>query len=161
MNHITTLVLQENRDIQHGKLFKIMQEALRLGYEIVVIRINPTVKERQTFNEENIIKASGIMIIGCSCSDELNKLVDFVEAIKFWHISKIQFLFGKAGFFRRMCESELSARLKLKDLQNNTYIKAYGEFLIGGIDPLDDDLNISGTEAMEDIVAKVNQQNAG
>ncbi len=75
-----------------------------------------------------------------------------INNIGLLHITKMRVLIGTPDLPNVLGEKYASLRLKDEVVRKNDWPTDVKEHILGGLDPLDDDINIAGTQVVREIV---------
>lgn len=149
-DHIKTLTLKE--DPQRDLLRALFTQILDRSLSVIVVRMSPGFLEKRHYEGQILVRSRSVVLLSFTLRDQLPQLMDLINNIRPLHISKLHVLLGTSDLPNVLREKYASLRLKDEVVRKNDWPTDVKEHILGGLDPLDDDINIAGTQVIREIV---------
>jgi hypothetical protein len=150
--HIDTLTRGD--DPKHKILEELCRGILDESFSIVIVRIRPSLKERRQLKGQTLASGHGVWVLSFTRPEQVPEIMHLINIVGHLHVSRIQIVIGTASLPAAIREKYESACLSSDLVRSSRWLQGIEEFIAGAIDPLDDDLNISGSQALRKIVGK-------
>lgn len=153
-DHITTLTMEsKERKVLQEQLRRVLYLIVNNGYCVIAVRINPGIFVRNRHRAEAFLSIPKIQFFAGNNAHEIDRILESISDLKHWHVSKLQFWLGTLDLPKAIQEKNEAKQITVKDLQDNLLINSLQGVIVGGIDPLDGDFNISGVDKLKDILS--------
>jgi hypothetical protein len=120
------------------KIFKIFVDA---GYSVLILRNRTSFFERP--QKENISSKGSLYVYPVANDNCISKWVMYLQRIKLWHQPAFRILIGSKELPDKILNSSVKS---INDIE-----KTFKDFIVGCIDPLDNDLDFYGMQ-IKDLV---------
>lgn len=148
--HIDTLTLKQ--DPQRDLLRALLTEILDRSLSVIVVRMRPGFLEKRRYEEQILVLDRGVVLLSFTQRDQLPQLMGLIKKIGPLHINKMRVLIGTPDLPSVLREKYASLRLRYDVARKNEWPAAAKEHIVGGLDPLDNDITIAGTQIIREIV---------
>jgi hypothetical protein len=146
------------RDSVKDKLRDIFRLLIDAGYCIVAVRIKPGLLERLKSHRKPFLSIRGVQFFAATTHTEVDHLLSHLSELPLWHVSTLQFWIGSPQLPAALLARERRERISQRQLENNALFQSLSDFVVGGVDPLDDEMYISGTPELRQVLGHLEKE---
>lgn len=140
----------EREKIQE-KLCELFSFLIRNEYYIFTVKINPGLRQYYSLKKKAFLSTYSYLMFYCSTQSELSDFLNYsLEKIP-WHSTRLQFWIGKAEATRLILNRHNNKKIHVKEFFDNSLVDYLESKIVGAIDPLDDEMNISASKELKEV----------
>lgn len=114
--------------------------------------MRPGFQERRRYKSHILIRGWGIVLFSFTGREEIPRLMSLISDIRPLHITAAHLLIGTADLPSVLRRKYENVRLTSRAPRTQEWLADIQEHILGGLDPLDNEINISGRQTIGEIV---------
>jgi hypothetical protein len=148
--YIDTLTPDDDphRDFLRSMLAEILDRSL----SIIVVRMRPGLLEKRRYKHHVLVRGRSVVLLSFAGQDQVPQVMRLIKSIRPLHITEMHILIGTAELPAVLREQYESSRLTDRVARLGDWPAKVKEHILGGLDPLDGDINIAGTPVIRKIM---------